>query len=108
MIICMSILFDKFKIETHYPYIIYPSTHTFLEVLDQAEPHWHWSKQFRVPLTRMGVKSLDDIDLVTLESLHLFFALPPVLIMDFFSWALETIQAHHQSHPLLVAQGRHH
>ena len=75
----------------------------FLETLDHAEPHRRWSEYFRIPLMRMGVDCLDDIDLVTPECLHLFFGLPPILIMDFFSRILETIQGIHQAYPLLVA-----
>lgn len=76
----------------------------FLEMLDHAEPHQRWSKHFLLPLMRMGVDCLDDINLVTPELLHLFFGLPPILIMDFFSRILETIQAIHQTCPLLVAR----
>jgi len=46
----------------------------------------------------MGVTALDDMDLVTPESLHIFFGLPPITIMDFFAHAddmVQSIRVHH-------------
>ena len=54
----------------------------------------------------MGVQHLDDIDLVTPECLHVFFRLPPIMIMDLFARILETIQTIHHSRPLVDAQNR--
>lgn len=92
-----SILID-FEIETFPLYISYPSLQDFLANLDCAEPHYQWSKKFLRPLTSMGVKSLDDIDLVTPESLYVFHRLPPIMIMDLFTRILEVINTIHQAH----------
>lgn len=79
----------------------------FLQALDCDEPYWHWSKHFHAPLMRMGVNHLDDIHLITPESLYLFFRLPPILIMDLFSRIVQAIQAIHQARPLLIARQHH-
>ncbi|KAG6370944.1 hypothetical protein JVT61DRAFT_10819 [Boletus reticuloceps] len=98
-----SILVD-FEIKTFTPYIIYPSLHDFLEKLDSTEPHHGWLKLFLMPLTRMGVQHLDDIDLVTPECLYVFHRLPPIVIMDLLACIHETIQTIHQTRPLVEAK----
>lgn len=103
-----SILLNDLEIQTYHPDIEYPSLKTFLETLDNVELNRHWSEQFLTPLTKMGVQSLDDIYLVASESLHLFFWLPPIAIMDLYSHILETIQAIHNAKPLLIARYRWH
>ncbi|KAN0091391.1 hypothetical protein V8E55_004957 [Tylopilus felleus] len=104
----LSILFDNFEIQTYHPYIEYPSLESFLETLDNVELNRHWSERFLLPLTRIGVGCLDDITLVTPESLHVFFGLPPIAIMDLFSHVLKTIHAIHKAKPLLIARYRQH
>jgi hypothetical protein len=97
-----SILLGNFEIQTYHPYIEYPSTKSFLKTLDNIEPSRRWSEQFLTPLTRMGVECLDDISIVTPESLHVFFGLPPIAIMDLFSCIFDTIRAIHRAQPSLI------
>lgn len=94
----MSILQVDFEIETFSPYISYPSLQDFLAGLDDAEPHCCWSENFLGPLTRMGVQSLDNIDLATPESLYVFHRLPPIMIMELFIHILEVVQSIHQAY----------
>ena len=63
--------------------ISYPLLEDFLVKLELLELHRGWTIKFLIPLRRMGVRALDDMELVTLESLHVFFQLPPIAIMDF-------------------------
>ena len=76
-------------------HILYPLLESFLEELDHIKLHQNWSKRFLVPLRRMGVQSLGDMDMATPESLHIFFKLPPVLIMDLFVWVNNIIESIH-------------
>lgn len=78
-------------------HILYPSLESFFQELDHIEPHQNWSKQFLVPLRRMGVESLGDMDMVTPESLHIFFKLPPVSIMDLFVRVHDIIESIHRT-----------
>lgn len=94
---CMKSILVDFEIKTFSPYVLYPLLEDFLVKLNDDELHWHWSEQFFEPLTRMDVWHLDDIDLVTPESLHTFYKLPPIMIMDFFSCILEGIQTIHRA-----------
>ena len=73
----------------------YPLLEDFLAKLDLLEPHRGWTAQFLIPLRRMGVSALDDMDLVTPESLYVFFRLPPIAIMDLFAHMHDTIQRIH-------------
>ena len=87
-----SILVD-YEITPSPHYTDYPVLEDFLEKLDLLEPHRDWSARFLIPLRRMGVTALDDMDLVTPESLHVFFGLPPITIMDFFAHANDMVQS---------------
>ena len=98
-----SILVD-FEIETFTPHVLYPSLHDFLAKLDSAEPHRNWLKLFLVPLTRLGVRHLDDIELVSPEYLYILYKLPPIIVMDFFSRIHDTIQTIHHARPLVEAK----
>lgn len=98
----------EFEIETFTPHIPYPSLHDFLAKLDSAEPHRDWSKHFLVPLTRLGVRHLDDIELVTPECLYVLYKLPPIIVMDFFARIHEAIQTIHQTRPLVEAKNHGH
>ena len=98
-----SILVD-FEIETFTPHVLYPSLHDFLAKLDSAEPHRNWLKLFLVPLTRLGVRHLDDIELVSPEYLYILYKLPPIIVMDFFSHIHDTIQTIHHARPLVEAK----
>jgi len=73
----------------------YPLLEDFLVNLDLLEPHRGWTAQFLIPLRKMGVSALDDMDLVTPESLYVFFRLPPIAIMDLFAHVHDTIQRIH-------------
>ena len=80
----------------------YPLLEDFLEELDLLEPHRGWTEHFLIPLRRMGVSTLDEMDLVTPESLYVFFRLPPIAIMDLFSHVDDTIQHIHWSRCVLL------
>ena len=81
-----------------FPHILrYPSIEEFLVNLDPIEPHWHWSKQFLVPLRKMGVQTLDDIDMAMPECLYVFFKLPPIPIMDLFEQVHDSIESIHHN-----------
>ncbi|KAL4068795.1 hypothetical protein V8B97DRAFT_1872863, partial [Scleroderma yunnanense] len=92
---CMSIL-DSKEIVT-FQHMLYPSLESFLKELDHTKPHQKWSKQFLEPLRRMEVESLGDMDMVTPESLYIFFKLPPVLIMDLFVQVYDVIKSIHHT-----------
>ena len=72
-----------------------PTLEDFLAKLDLLEPHRGWTAQFLIPLRRMGVSALDDMDLVTPESLYVFFRLSPIAIMDLFAHVDDMIQRIH-------------
>ena len=80
-----------------FPHILYPSVEEFLENLDRIEPHRRWSRQFLIPLRKMGVWTLDDIDMATPECLYVFFKLPPIPIMDLFERVYDSIESIHRS-----------
>ncbi|KAI6146034.1 hypothetical protein BKA82DRAFT_4010368 [Pisolithus tinctorius] len=95
-----SILVD-YEITSSATHIIYyPLLEDFLAKLDLLEPHRGWTAQFLIPLRRMGVIALDDMDLVTPESLHVFFGLPPIAIMDLFAHMHDMVERIHRAHPL--------
>lgn len=96
-----SILVDE-EIET-FQEILYPSLEEFLEILDHREPHWDWSSQFLLPLKKMGVDTLDEIDLATPESLHILWGLPPIPVMDLFERVHDTIQSIHYAKHFVIA-----
>ena len=89
-----SILID-YEITPSTQVAFYPLLEDFLAKLDLLEPHRGWTTQFLIPLRSMGVTSLDDMDLVTPESLYVFFRLPPIAIMDLFAHVDDTIQRIH-------------
>ena len=89
-------ILDNEEIVT-FQHILYPLLESFLEELDHIEPHQNWSKQFLVPLRRMGVQSLSDMDMVTPESVHIFFKLPPIPIMDLFVRVHNIVETIHRT-----------
>ena len=89
-------ILDNEEIVTFW-HILYPSLESFLEELDHIEPHQNWSKQFLVPLRRMGVQSLGDMDMVTPESVHIFFKLLPIPIMDLFVRVHDIVETIHRT-----------
>ena len=89
-------ILDNEKIVT-FRHILYPSLESFLEELDHIELHQNWSKQFLVPLRRMGVQSLSDMDMVTPESVRIFFKLLPVSIMDLFVRVHNIVETIHRT-----------
>ncbi|KAH7919122.1 hypothetical protein BV22DRAFT_1134063 [Leucogyrophana mollusca] len=90
-----SILADV-EIES-YPFISYPSLEDFMAKLDDEEPRRCWIETFYRPLVSMGVKHLDDMEIVSPESLFVFHKLCPLMIMDFFVHVVETIDAIHET-----------
>lgn len=43
----------------------------------------------------MGVKTLDDMCIVSPESLHVLYRLPPILVMDFYTHVVAAIEIVH-------------
>ncbi|KIK36229.1 hypothetical protein CY34DRAFT_94737 [Suillus luteus UH-Slu-Lm8-n1] len=92
--ITSSILID-FEIETD-PSITYPTLEAFMGQLNNDEPARQWPELFLTPLKRMGVRTLDDIIdmcIVSPKSLHIFYNLCPMMIMDFYVHVIDTINA---------------
>lgn len=85
------------EIETHPGCIQYPSLWDFLKTLDNDAPGYDWLKRFFQPLTRMGVRTLDDMCIVSPESLHVFCGLPPIAVMDFYAHVVDAIEILHCS-----------
>jgi hypothetical protein len=77
-----SILTDL-KLEIH-PYISYPSINEFLADLEKMEPRRGWIRIFDGPMTSMGVRTLDDMEIITPEWLTVFYRLCPVMVMDLY------------------------
>jgi hypothetical protein len=89
--ITSSILIDV-EIETD-PSIPYPTLEAFMEQLSNDEPARQWPELFLTPLKLMGVKTLDDMCIVSPESLHIFYNLCPLMIMNFYVHVIDTINA---------------
>ncbi|KAI6140892.1 hypothetical protein BKA82DRAFT_30909 [Pisolithus tinctorius] len=83
-----SSIFSAIEIETS-PHITYPSLEEFLAELEQRELGRQWRKVFLHPLTRMGVKDLGDMEIISPESLWVFCRLCPLMVMDFYVHMLD-------------------
>ena len=83
------------EIETHPGCIQYPSLWDFLKALDNDAPGHDWLKRFFQPLTRMGVSTLDDMCIVSPESLHILYGLPLIAVMDFYAHVVDAIKILH-------------
>jgi hypothetical protein len=70
----MVSIMTHLEIET-YPSFSYPSLKEFLARLEEEEPRRAWSETFAGPLTSMGVRNIDDIEIVSPESLVIFHEL---------------------------------
>jgi len=79
----MSSLVSDVEIKTHLC-SFYPSIEEFLAKLERAEPRRQWVEKFLRPVTSMGVRTLDDMEIVSPESLTIFHKLCPLMVMDFF------------------------
>ncbi|KIK82397.1 hypothetical protein PAXRUDRAFT_153818 [Paxillus rubicundulus Ve08.2h10] len=88
-----SILAD-IEIES-YPHVTYPSLDDFLLNLETAEPARRWYSTFRRPLMSMGVRSIDDLEIVSPDSLFVFHQLCPLMIMDFYVHILDLLDVLH-------------
>jgi hypothetical protein len=84
-----SILIDV-EIETDLS-VSYPTLEAFLTKLENEEPVRRWSEIFLHPLKKMGVRTLDDMCIVSPESLAGFFDLSPIMIMDFYVHVIDTM-----------------
>ncbi|KIK35838.1 hypothetical protein CY34DRAFT_95408 [Suillus luteus UH-Slu-Lm8-n1] len=84
-----SILIDV-EIETD-PSVSYPTLEAFMMKLEHEEPVRRWSEIFLHPLRMMGVRTLDDMCIVSPESLAGFFNLSPFMIMDFYVHVIDTM-----------------
>ena len=81
-----------------YPFVQYPTLEAFLDRLDIDEPLRHWREVFLLPLQRLGVRTLDDMTIVSPEAIYVFCKLSPIAIMDLYVHVVETIDALHCSH----------
>ena len=81
-----------------YPFVPYLTLEAFLDGLDINEPLWHWREVFLLPLQRLGVKTLDDMTIISPEAIFVFCKLNPIAIMDLYVHVVDTIDALHRSH----------
>lgn len=90
-----------------YPCMPYPSLEEFLASLEEAEPDYGWTERVLVPLKRSGIHTLEHVEVDTPLLLHTFFGVPAIVVMDLFSYVLETIEHIHQteSHDSSVCVG---
>jgi hypothetical protein len=84
-----SILVDV-EIESD-PSVSYPTLEAFMAKLENDEPGRQWQELFLTPLRLMGVRTLDDICIVSPESIFVLYGLCPVMIMDFYVHVIDTI-----------------
>jgi hypothetical protein len=94
----MTSILTNFELETN-PNVSYPSINDFLATLDKAEPRRGWIEMFLRPLTSLGVRTLDDIEIVSPECLTVFHHLCPLMVMDFFVHVIKYLdEAGHLAH----------
>jgi len=79
----MSSIIADVELQIH-TCICYPSIKQFLAQLEEVEPRRFWVKKFLGPLTSMGVRTLDDMEIVSPESLVVLYRLCPLMVMDFY------------------------
>jgi len=79
----MSSILTNLELETD-PHISYLSINDFLAKLDKAEPQCGWIEKFLHLLTSLGVRMVDDIEIISPECLTIFHWLCPLMVMDFF------------------------
>jgi len=80
-----SIFTVDYEITLSVRIISYLLLEDFLAKLDLLlEPHRGWTTKFLTPLRRMGVRTLDDMELVTPEGLYVFFSAPTDCHYGFF------------------------
>jgi hypothetical protein len=89
----VSIMTDL-EIET-YPSFSYPSLKEFLARLEEEGPRRAWSETFAGPLTTMGVRNIDGVEIVSPESLVIFHKLCPLMVMDFFVFIIDCLDTIH-------------
>jgi hypothetical protein len=89
-------------IET-YPLIPYPTIQAFLDDLHDREPLQWWPEVFLKPLTTLGVRTLDDIAIVSPESIFVFYKINPIAIMDFYVHVTKTIDVLHHTYGASIA-----
>jgi hypothetical protein len=90
----MASIVTDLEIES-YPSFSYPSLKEFLARLDKEEPRRAWSEIFIGPLTSMGVRNIDEIEIVSPESLIILHKLCPLMVMDFFVFIIDHLDAIH-------------
>ena len=81
-----------------YPFVQYPTLEAFLDRLDIDEPLYHWREIFFLPLQRLGVRTLDDMTIVSPEAIYVFCKLNPFVIMDLYVHVVNAINALHRTH----------
>ncbi|KAG2751656.1 hypothetical protein P692DRAFT_20726750 [Suillus brevipes Sb2] len=79
----MPSILTNLELETD-PNVSYPPINDFLAKLDKGEPRRGWIEKFLRPLTSLGVRTLDDIEIISPECLIVFHRLCPLMVMDFF------------------------
>jgi hypothetical protein len=91
-----SILIDL-ELEMN-PNISYPSINDFLAELHKAEPRRGWVEKFLRPMTALGVRTLDDLEIVSPECLTVFYRLCPLMVMDFFVYVVNYLDLDEAGH----------
>ncbi|KIK36185.1 hypothetical protein CY34DRAFT_94853 [Suillus luteus UH-Slu-Lm8-n1] len=100
--ITSSVLLIDVEIETN-PSVSYPTLEDFMGQLNSDEPGRRWPELFLTPLKLMGVRMLDDMCIVSPKALHIFYQLPPMMIMDLYVHVIDTINALSQPEHLYIS-----
>jgi hypothetical protein len=79
----MPSILTNLELETD-PNVSYPPINNFLAKLDKAEPQRGWIEKFLRLLNSLGVRTLDDMEIILPECLTVFHRLCPLMVMDFF------------------------
>jgi hypothetical protein len=94
----MPSILTNLEVETH-SNVSYPSIDDFLAKLDKAEPRRGWIEKFLHPLTSLGVRTLDDIEVISPECLTVFHRICPLMVMDFYVHIISYLdEAGHLAH----------
>lgn len=92
-----STILTNLELETD-PHISYPSINDFLAELEKAEPRRGWIEKFLHPLISLGVRTVDDIEIISPECLTVFHRLCPLMVMDFFVHIISYLDEAGHSH----------
>jgi hypothetical protein len=100
----MSSILADVELQIH-TCICYPSIKEFLTQLGEMEPRRFWVKKFLGPLTSMGVRTLDNMEIVSPESLVVLHRLCPLMVMDFYIHVIKGLDESHSASFLAGEKG---